>query len=117
MNSIFLNNIGDLVEAQRASFYQFLSFGIKEEFSTFPNPFIAKMKGFGKRQLPSLIYFYPNEMKFKGPSWSVENCLRKNTTYSLQLYIPSEYSPSKELKGEKLPLSSQFLENCLFISL
>jgi DNA-directed RNA polymerase subunit beta len=111
MNSIFLNNIGDLVEAQRASFYQFLSFGIKEEFSTFPNPFIAKMKGFGKRQLPSLIYFYPNEMKFKGPSWSVENCLRKNTTYSLQLYIPSEYSPSKELKGEKLPLSSQFLEN------
>ena len=31
MNKIFVNNIGDLSEPQRASFYRFLSVGITEE--------------------------------------------------------------------------------------
>ena len=44
MNKIFVNNIGDLAEAQRASFYQFLSNGINEELENFPNPFSSKIK-------------------------------------------------------------------------
>ena len=44
MNKLFTNNIGDLAEASRASFYRFLSTGITEELSNFPNPFIAKIK-------------------------------------------------------------------------
>jgi hypothetical protein len=37
MNKIFVNNIGDLTEAQRASFYRFLSIGISEELKHFSN--------------------------------------------------------------------------------
>ena len=44
MNKLFTNNIGDLAEAQRASFYRFLSKGISEELANFPNPFLAKIK-------------------------------------------------------------------------
>ena len=44
MNKLFTNNIGDLAEAQRASFYRFLSKGISEELTNFPNPFLAKIK-------------------------------------------------------------------------
>ena len=60
MNKIFLNNIGDLAEAQRASFYRFLSIGISEELVNFPNPFIAKIripgKNLGRKKLPCLVY-------------------------------------------------------------
>ena len=44
MNKLFLNNIGDLGEAQRASYYRFLLNGISEELSNFPNPFFRKLK-------------------------------------------------------------------------
>lgn len=56
MNKIFVNNIGDLAEAQRASFYRFLSIGISEELINFPNPFITKIKVVGKKKLPCLVY-------------------------------------------------------------
>jgi hypothetical protein len=36
MNKIFVNNIGDLAEAQRASFFAFLCTGISEELINFP---------------------------------------------------------------------------------
>ena len=66
MNKIFLNNIGDLGEAQRASFYRFLSLGITEELASFPNPFIAKVKvptRTLKRTLPCFVYLYTNDIK------------------------------------------------------
>jgi hypothetical protein len=56
MNKLFVNNIGDLAEAQRASFYRFLSLGISEELSNFPNPFIAKIRISGRKKLPCLVY-------------------------------------------------------------
>ena len=37
MNKIFISNIGDLAESQKASFYRFLSKGISEELANFPN--------------------------------------------------------------------------------
>ena len=62
MNKIFLNNIGDLAEAQRASFYQFLSNGITEELENFPNPFNSKIKVLNKKEssLFSLSYIQIN---------------------------------------------------------
>ena len=56
MNKIFVNNIGDLAEAQRASFYRFLSVGISEELVNFPNPFIARIKVSGRKKAPCLVY-------------------------------------------------------------
>ena len=95
MNKIFLNNIGDLGEAQRASFYRFLSLGITEELASFPNPFIAKVKvptRILKRTLPCFVYLYTNDIKLKGPNFSIDNCLKRDMSYSIQLYIPGEYA-------------------------
>ena len=95
MNKIFLNNIGDLGEAQRASFYRFLSIGICEELANFPNPFIAKIKvptRLVKRTLPCFVYLYPNDIKLKGPNFSIDNCLKRDMSYAIQLYIPGEYT-------------------------
>ena len=91
MNKLFINNIGDLAEAQRASFYHFLSYGITEELSHFPNPFISRHVGSGKKTFPCLTYFYPNDVKFKGPNFSIEKCLKKNLSYNIQIYVNGEY--------------------------
>ena len=50
MNNIFVNNVGDLSESQRASFYRFLISGISEELLNFPNPFFARIKILGKKK-------------------------------------------------------------------
>ena len=100
MNNIFVNNIGDLSEAQRASFYRFLSNGISEELLNFPNPFSAKIRVTSKKKVPCLIYLYLHDLKVKGPIYNLETCLKRNMTYSIQLYIPSEYSYSIESKAD-----------------
>ena len=92
MNKIFVNNIGDLSEAQRASFYRFLATGISEELLNFPNPFLAKIRILGGKKQPCLVYLYLNDIKLKGPNYSLDNCLKRDMTYSIQLYIPAEYS-------------------------
>lgn len=91
MNKLFINNIGDLAEAQRASFYHFLSYGITEELSHFPNPFISRHVGSGKKTFPCLTYFYPSDVKFKGPNFSIDKCLKKNLSYNIQIYVNGEY--------------------------
>ena len=106
MNKIFLNNIGDLGEAQRASYYRFLSNGISEELSNFPNPFSSKVKvptRASKRKVSCLVYIYPHEIKLKGPTSSIDISLRRDLSYVIQLYIPSEYS---YIFDEKLDLKN-----------
>jgi DNA-directed RNA polymerase beta subunit len=95
MNKLFVNNIGDLAEAQRASFYRFLSKGIKEELLNFRNPFIAKIRQtFDDKETLGLVlvYLYPTEIKLKGPNFSIQTCLKNDMTYSIQLYVAGEYS-------------------------
>jgi len=92
MNTLFVNNIGDLSESQRASFYRFLIYGISEELLNFPNPFFAKIKILGKKKISCLIYLYPNEIKIKGPNFNLNTCIRRDITYSIQVYVRGEYS-------------------------
>lgn len=97
MNKIFLNNIGDLGEAQRASFYRFLFKGISDELASFPNPFLARIKiptRAKKRSLSCLVYLYTNEIKLKEPAHNIDTSLKRDLTYAIQLYIPAEYSYS-----------------------
>ena len=101
MNKIFVNNIGDLAEAQRASFYRFLFKGISEELINFPNPFITKIKVAGRKKLPCLVYLYTNEIKLKGPNCTIDTCLKRDLSYAIQLYVPGEYSYSIEQKTEE----------------
>jgi DNA-directed RNA polymerase subunit beta len=100
MDKLFTNNFGDLVEAQRASFYRFLAYGIAEEFSAFPNPFLAKIRTSEKKRFPCFVYLYPNEIKLKGPNFTIENCLKQDLSYSIQIYIPGEYSYPVEQKTD-----------------
>jgi len=100
MNKIFVNNIGDLSEAQRASFYRFLSKGISDELLNFPNPFSAKIRVLGKKKVACLVYLYLNDLKLKGPNYSLDTCLKRDITYSIQLFIPSEYSYSLESNSD-----------------
>lgn len=100
MTKIFVSNIGDLSEAQRASFYSFICNGIREELDNFSNPFLSKIKIFGRKKIACFVYLYTNDIKLKGPNETIENCLRRDTTYSIQLYIPGEYSYEMEPKNE-----------------
>jgi len=99
MNKIFVNNIGDLAEAQRASFYRFLSLGISEELTNFPNPFVAKIRVSGRKKFPCLVYLYPNEIKLKGPNLSLDTCIKRDMSYAIQLYVPGYYTCSLDPKG------------------
>ena len=55
----------------------------------------------------SLFIF--NDLKLKGPNYNLETCLKRNMTYSIQLFIPAEYAYPIESKAdiqffsEKLP--------------
>jgi DNA-directed RNA polymerase subunit beta len=102
MNKIFVNNIGDLAEAQRASFYRFLSVGISEELASFPNPFITKIRLSKRNKVHCLVYLYPNEIKLKGPNSTIDNCLKRDLSYAIQLYIPGEYSHILDLKSGEI---------------
>jgi DNA-directed RNA polymerase subunit beta len=93
MNKLFVNNFGDLAEAQRASFYRFLSYGISEELKSFPNPFFRFT---GRKREVSLVYLYPNEIKFQGPNFTIQDCLKSDLTYSIQIYIAGEFSIPKK---------------------
>lgn len=97
MNKLFLNNIGDLNEIQKASYLRFLYKGISEEFCSFPNPFFAKIKvptRYKKRTQLCRIFLYINEIKLKAPLLSINLSLQRNITYALKLYIASDYSYS-----------------------
>jgi hypothetical protein len=98
MNKLFTNNVGDLAEASRASFYRFLSTGITEELSNFPNPFLAKIRinrdylrrnsnQFEGREIKlerkkiCLITLDIHDIKLKGPNHSLSHCFKKDLSY------------------------------------
>lgn len=49
MTQIFLNNLSDLIEIQRASFYRFLYEGIGQELKLLPNPTLKRRRGYNKK--------------------------------------------------------------------
>jgi hypothetical protein len=95
MKSIFLNNLGDLAEIQRASFFRFLSLGISEELENFVNPIECRIfLPTRKREDRNLckLFFYPNEQRYVGPRMSLDMAYRSEGTYSLELYVQGYYS-------------------------
>ena len=97
MNKIFVNNIGDLAQAQRASFYRFLTTGITEELENVSNPIVVEALTVGRVQ----IYLYPGQIKLDQNDFSiVETCLAKDLTYAISLYVGSEYYLGEEKKSK-----------------
>ena len=81
-------------------FYQFLHTGIREELINFPNPFLSKTKTINKKKVPCFVYLDVENVKLKGPNFNIETCLRRDMTYSIQVYVPSEYVYTLESKKE-----------------
>jgi DNA-directed RNA polymerase subunit beta len=112
---LFISNIGDLAEAQRASYYSFLFYGISEEVSHFPNPFMTNIQVSARKRFPCLVYLFPHEIKIKGPNASIEFCLKRDMSYTIQIYIAGEYSyPTQELEegwDTKTRFTTQSTEN------
>jgi DNA-directed RNA polymerase subunit beta len=106
MNKLFVNNVGDLAEAQRSSFYRFLSLGISEEMLLFPNPFFAKVRIRERtRRIYALIYLYSNSIKLKGPNSNLDVCIKRHISYTIQIFIPAEYSYPSDSNYHTLKLN------------
>jgi DNA-directed RNA polymerase subunit beta len=93
MNKIFIPNVTDLIEHQRASYYEFLYKGIEEEFLLLPNPILLTIN-IPTRLKKTLVnyYFHPNEISIAGPNYTYGYALYNNLTYAIQIYIQASYT-------------------------
>jgi DNA-directed RNA polymerase subunit beta len=91
MKKLFITNVGDLTEIQRASFYFLLLNGISTELNKFPNPCVFHIKLFKKLSKNCLVFFYSTKIKCEGPLLESTSCLDEFKTYSINIYVPGEY--------------------------
>ncbi len=111
MKTIFLENISDLAETQRVSFFNFLHRGINEELKLLENPLKLRLRKKRPKEFANQvskygdIYFYTNEIKLKGPYESLQNCQIKHISYCLQIFVTTYY----KAKRKKLRIEQDFL--------
>jgi len=88
---LFISNIGDLAEAQRASYFAFLSSGITEEISQFVNPFVSIVRIDRGIELNCLVYLSPYEVRIKIPQTTLTDCFERDLSYTIEMYVGAEY--------------------------
>ncbi|MBE9079057.1 DNA-directed RNA polymerase subunit beta [Romeria aff. gracilis LEGE 07310] len=71
----------DLVEIQRASFRWFLAEGLVEELESFSpiTDYTGKLE----------LHFLGRDYRLKSPKYSVDEAKRRDSTYSVQMYVPT----------------------------
>ena len=74
-------SLPDLVEIQRASFCWFLEEGLAEEIKNF-SPITDYTDNLE-------LHLLGDEYKLKYPKYSINECKRRDATYSVQLYVPA----------------------------
>ena len=74
-------SLPDLVEIQRASFCWFLEEGLAEEIKNF-SPITDYTDNLE-------LHLLGGEYKLKYPKYSINECKRRDATYSVQLYVPA----------------------------
>jgi len=74
-------SLPDLVEIQRASFCWFLEEGLAEEIKNF-SPITDYTDNLE-------LHLLGDEYKLKYPKYSINECKRRDATYSVQVYVPS----------------------------
>ena len=79
MESAFL--LPDLIEIQRSSFRWFIEEGLIEELNSFSpiTDYTGKLE----------LHFLGNNYKLKEPKYSVEESKRRDSTYAVQMYVPT----------------------------
>ena len=80
-NPISRFSLPDLVEIQRASFCWFLEEGLAEEIKNF-SPITDYTDNLE-------LHLLGDEYKLKYPKYSINECKRRDATYSVQLYVPA----------------------------
>jgi DNA-directed RNA polymerase subunit beta len=75
------NLLPDLIEIQRSSFRWFLEEGLIEELDSFSpiTDYTGKLE----------LHFLGSEYKLKEPKYSMEEAKQRDSTYSVQMYVPT----------------------------
>ena len=81
MTNLTYNLLPDLIEIQRSSFRWFLEKGLIEEFNSF-SPITDYT---GKFEL----HFIGENYRLKEPKYSMEEAKRRDSTYNVQVYVPT----------------------------
>ncbi|NEP42430.1 MAG: hypothetical protein F6K35_25705, partial [Okeania sp. SIO2H7] len=71
----------DLIEIQRASFRWFLEYGLIEELESYSpiTDYTGKLE----------LHFIAKNYKLKQPKYVVEEAKRRDSTYAVQMYVPT----------------------------
>ncbi|MDC0837425.1 hypothetical protein POG23_07010, partial [Limnoraphis robusta] len=71
----------DLIEIQRSSFRWFLETGLIEELESFSpiSDYTGKLE----------LHFLARDYKLKQPKYDVDDAKRRDSTYSVQMYVPT----------------------------
>jgi len=88
MQKMYLTNIQDLIEIQRASFYKFMLKGIKNSLTFFENPtfFFQEVE---ELFVAKINYLEIEKISFKFPKISINRCFKwKKLTYAFWVYVP-----------------------------
>lgn len=89
-------NLPDLVEIQRASFRWFLEEGLIEELESFSpiTDYTGKIE----------LHFLAKDYKLKRPKYSVDEAKRRDSTYAVQMYVPTRLinKDSGEIKEQEV---------------
>src|SRR6478672_10657009 len=77
----FAFTLPDLIEIQRASFRWFLEAGLIEELDSFSpiTDYTGKLE----------LHFLGKDFKLKRPKYDVDEAKRRDSTYSVQMYVPT----------------------------
>src|SRR4028119_2259934 len=107
----FAFTLPDLIEIQRASFRWFLEAGLIEELDSFSpiTDYTGKLE----------LHFMGKDFKLKRPKYDVDEAKRRDSTYSVQMYVPTRLinKETGEIKEQEvfigdLPLMT---DRCTFI--
>lgn len=81
LNTTPTHLLPDLVEIQRASFRWFLGEGLVEELESFSpiTDYTGKLE----------LHFLGRDYRLKAPKYSVDEAKRRDSTYSVQMYVPT----------------------------
>lgn len=81
MTTLTQNLLPDLIDIQRSSFRWFLEEGLIEELNSFSpiSDYTGKLE----------LHFLGDQFKLKQPKYSVDEAKRRDSSYSVQMYVPT----------------------------
>ncbi len=124
MNNIFVNNLGDLADTQRISYYKFLINELNsiiepllKDEKSLKTKTIVKKKKKNKNKLKYLdykIFLSTTNIKLRFPEEDLKTFIENNLTYSVEAYLPIFYSIKEQTNTNfSLPFKNDITEQNL----